>query len=61
MHFTLNLFKLISRTRTIAMFYLKCKNVRTCDSFLNLMTINLETVQRISVTNVTCTDTLTFK
>jgi len=35
-------------TRTIAMFYLKCKIVRTCDFFHYLMTNNLEIVQRIS-------------
>jgi len=52
----LQAFNIFSRTRTIAMFYLKCKIVRkpTCDSFHYLMTINLETVQRISVTEVTC-------
>jgi len=47
-------------TRTRTMFYLKCKIVCTCDSFHYLMTINLETVERISVTKVTCTDNFTF-
>jgi len=32
---------IFTRTRTIAMFYLKCKIVRSCDSFHYLMTINL--------------------
>jgi len=31
---------IFTRTRTIAMFYLKCKIIRTCDSFHYLMTIN---------------------
>jgi len=44
---------ILTRTRTIAMFYLKCIIVRTCDFFHYLMTINLETVQRISFTKVT--------
>jgi len=34
--------------------------VRTCDFFQYLMTINLETFQRFSVTKVTCTDNFTF-
>ena len=51
---------ILTRTRTIAMFYLKGKIVRTCDSFHCLMTIILETVQRIFVTKVTCTDNSTF-
>jgi len=41
---------IFTRTRTIAMFYLKCKIVRTCDFFPNVATINLETFQRIYVT-----------
>jgi len=41
---------IFTRTCTIAIFYLKCKIVRTCDFFHYLMTINLETFQRISVT-----------
>ena len=51
---------IFTRTRTIAMFYLKCQIVRTCDSFHCLMTIILETVQRIFVTKVTCTDNFTI-
>jgi len=47
---------IFTRTRTIAMFYLKFKIVHTCESFHYLMTINLETVQWISFTKVTCTD-----
>jgi len=38
----------------------KCKIVLTCDSFHYLMSINLETVQRIYLTKVTCTDNFTF-
>jgi len=49
-----------SLTRNIAMFYLKCKIVPTCDSFHYLTTIYLETFQRISVTKVTCMDNFTF-
>jgi len=45
---------IFTRTRTIAMFYLKYKIVRTRDSFHYSMNINLETVQRIPVTKVTC-------
>jgi len=41
---------MFTRTRTIAMFYLQCKIVRTCDLFHYLTTINLETFQRIYVT-----------
>jgi len=43
---------IFTRTRTIAMFYLKCKIVLTCDFFYYVTTINLETFQRISVTQV---------
>jgi len=46
---------IFTRTRTIAMFYLKCKIVRTCGSFHYLMAINLETFQRIYVTKLTLT------
>jgi len=46
------------RTRTIAMIYLKCKIVRTCDFFQYLTIINLETFQRIFVIKVTRTDNL---
>jgi len=48
--------RIFTRTRTIAMFYLKCKIVRACDFFHYLTTNNLETFQRISGTKVTCTD-----
>jgi len=51
---------IVTRTRTIAMFYLKCKIVRTCDFFHYLTTNNLETFQQIYVTKVTCTDNFTF-
>jgi len=51
---------ILTRTRTIAIFFLKCKIVRTCDFFHNLTTINLETFQWIYVTKFTCTDNLTF-
>jgi len=47
---------IFTRTRTIAIVLLKCKIVRTCDSFHYLMTTNLETVQRISVAKVTRAD-----
>jgi len=41
----LEAWRIFTRTRIIAMFYiLKCKIVRTCDSFHYSMTINLETV-----------------
>jgi len=46
----------LTRTRTIAMFYLKYKIVRTCDFFHYLTATSLETLQRISVTKVTITD-----
>jgi len=49
-----------TRNRTIAIFYIKFKIVRTCDFFHYLTTINLETFQRIYVTKVTCTDNFTF-
>jgi len=52
---------IFTRTRTIAMLYLKYKFVLTCDSFHYLMTINLETFQRISVTKVTHADNFNFK
>jgi len=51
---------IFTTTRNIAMFYLKCKIVHTCDFFHYLITINLETFQRISVTKVTCTDDFSF-
>jgi len=51
---------IFTRTRTIAMFYFIYKIVHTCDSFHYLMSINLETFQRMSVTIVTCTDNFTF-
>jgi len=44
---------IFTRTRTMAMFYLKCKIVSTCDLFHYLMAINLETFQRIYVAKVT--------
>jgi len=57
--FVLQSWHIFTRTRTIAMFYLKCKIVRTCDFFHYLTTINLDTCQRIFVTKVTCTDNVT--
>jgi len=37
---------IFTRTRTIAMFYLKCKIVRTCDFVYYLTTINLGTFHK---------------
>ena len=51
---------IFTRTRTIAMFYLKCKIVRTCD-FCDKNPLNgFKNISHKAMKGITCTDNFTF-